>query len=415
MIDEWSRDTETGDRAELEDLPEDSPFWTDISASAENCIGAECPRYDDCFVTRMRQRAAASDVVIVNHHLLCADAAVRQSAYGEVIPFCERAVIDEAHQLEDVATQYFGRAISNYRVDSLTRDLDRAAGSDLHAGPREGRRSAGRHRRASATTPACCSRRCRCFASRRRRHTGSDARIRIRPAHTARVADAGLALVGALEAVEADIALTRDASGGAAGDGAARRRAARRPQVPAARRRPGLRVFPRRPRPRRLPARVADRRLGHPARDAARSDEDAGADVGDADLGRVVRVRAQPAGHPRRRRDPARLGVRLRATGDPLPAAQDAGSAVAAVRPGRGARDRRDPEAHAGARVRAVHQLRQPARGARGRRSGARVPDPRAGHRAPVGAAARLQGHAATPCCSRRPASGRASTWSARR
>ena len=69
MIDDWSRDTETGDRAELEDLPEDSPFWNDISASAENCIGAECPRYDDCFVTRMRQRAAASDVVIVNHHL----------------------------------------------------------------------------------------------------------------------------------------------------------------------------------------------------------------------------------------------------------------------------------------------------------------------------------------------------------
>ena len=131
MIDDWSRDSETGDRAELEDLPEDSPFWNDISASAENCIGAECPRYDDCFVTRMRQRAAASDVVIVNHHLLCADAAVRHSAYGEVIPFCERAVIDEAHQLEDVATQYFGRAISNYRVDSLTRDLDRAAGSDL--------------------------------------------------------------------------------------------------------------------------------------------------------------------------------------------------------------------------------------------------------------------------------------------
>ena len=70
MIDDWSRDSETGDRAELEDLPEDSPFWNDISASAENCIGAECPRYDDCFVTRMRQRAAASDVVIVNHHLL---------------------------------------------------------------------------------------------------------------------------------------------------------------------------------------------------------------------------------------------------------------------------------------------------------------------------------------------------------
>ena len=80
------RRTETGDRAELEDLPEDSPFWNEVSATAETCLGTECPRYDDCFVTRMRQRAAASDVVIVNHHLLCADAAVRQNAFGEVIP-----------------------------------------------------------------------------------------------------------------------------------------------------------------------------------------------------------------------------------------------------------------------------------------------------------------------------------------
>ena len=72
--------TDTGDRAELEDLPEDLPFWKDIAASSENCIGTECPRYNDCFITRMRQRAAESDLVVVNHHLLCADAAVRQSA-----------------------------------------------------------------------------------------------------------------------------------------------------------------------------------------------------------------------------------------------------------------------------------------------------------------------------------------------
>ena len=80
ILQEWSARTETGDRAELEDLPEDLPFWNEVSATAETCLGSECPRYDDCFVTRMRQRAAASDVVIVNHHLLCADAAVRQSA-----------------------------------------------------------------------------------------------------------------------------------------------------------------------------------------------------------------------------------------------------------------------------------------------------------------------------------------------
>ena len=110
-------------------MPEDLPFWNDISASAETCLGTECPRYDDCFVTRMRQRAAESDVVIVNHHLLCADASVRQSAYGEVIPAYHHAIIDEAHQLEDVATQYFGFNVSTYRIEDLARDLERLVAS----------------------------------------------------------------------------------------------------------------------------------------------------------------------------------------------------------------------------------------------------------------------------------------------
>src|SRR4029079_529217 len=125
IITQWLKKTETGDRAELRDLPEDLPLWKDIAADAETCLGAECPRYGDCFVTVMRQRAAASDVVIVNHHLLCADAQLRKSAYGEVIPACATLVIDEAHQLEDVATQYFGIAVSNYRVDDLVRDVER--------------------------------------------------------------------------------------------------------------------------------------------------------------------------------------------------------------------------------------------------------------------------------------------------
>src|SRR5207247_5212306 len=125
IIREWSARTETGDRAELTDLPEDVPVWNDVSATAETCLGTECPRYDECFVTRMRQRAAASDVVIVNHHLLCADAAVRQSAFGEVIPACPNAIVDEAHQLEDVAKQYFGYSVSNYRLEDLARDVER--------------------------------------------------------------------------------------------------------------------------------------------------------------------------------------------------------------------------------------------------------------------------------------------------
>ena len=125
LLDTFAARSDTGDRAELDELPEEVPFWSGIAASSENCIGTECPRYNECFVTRMRQRAAESDVIIVNHHLLCADASVRQSAYGEVIPGCAFAVVDEAHQLEDVATQYFGIAVSNYRLDELVRDGQR--------------------------------------------------------------------------------------------------------------------------------------------------------------------------------------------------------------------------------------------------------------------------------------------------
>jgi ATP-dependent DNA helicase DinG len=129
IIRDWAGRTETGDRAELSELPEDVAFWNDVAATADTCLGTECPRYDECFVTKMRQRAAESDIVIVNHHLLCADAALRQNAFGEVIPACSRAIVDEAHQLEDVATQYFGYSISNYRVEDLARDVERLAES----------------------------------------------------------------------------------------------------------------------------------------------------------------------------------------------------------------------------------------------------------------------------------------------
>jgi ATP-dependent DNA helicase DinG len=124
-LDAWVRTTETGDRAELEGLPDESAFWNDVSANVETCLGSDCPQFQDCFVTRMRQRAAASDIVIVNHHLLCADAAIRQNADSGAIPDCHHLVLDEAHQLEDVATQFFGRSLSNYRLDELVRDADR--------------------------------------------------------------------------------------------------------------------------------------------------------------------------------------------------------------------------------------------------------------------------------------------------
>jgi ATP-dependent DNA helicase DinG len=207
-IDEWSRETETGDRAEMDDLPEDLPFWPDIAATSENCIGADCPRFNDCFVTKMRQRAAESDVVIVNHHLLCADASVRQSAFGEVIPSCRYAIVDEAHQLEDVATQYFGRMVSNYRFDDYARDVDRAISTRQIPDPDaadalrddvDNVRDAARlffgtlqMLRFDVKTP--------------------ESRMRVRPAQLERAAADAAALVRSLEAVEATITLTKDVS-----------------------------------------------------------------------------------------------------------------------------------------------------------------------------------------------------------
>ena len=209
VIERWVTGTETGDRAEIEDLPEDLPFWKDIAASAENCLGTDCPRYNDCFVTRMRQRAAASDVVIVNHHLLCADAAVRQSAYGEVIPDCQHAIVDEAHQLEDVATQYFGRAVSSFRVEALAADGARLVSANQI--PQQEQADA------IDTDVERIRDHARAFFAALQAlqlempgASGTEARARIGPAQTVRVADAGAALGAALEALEADVALAKE-------------------------------------------------------------------------------------------------------------------------------------------------------------------------------------------------------------
>jgi ATP-dependent DNA helicase DinG len=128
-IGEWLEATDTGDRSEIEDLPDHLPLWSDVTATSEQCLGRDCPRYTDCFVTRMRDRAAEAQIVIVNHHLLCADASVRRGEFGEVIPEAELAIIDEAHQLEDVVTQYFGVAVTMHRLDEFCRDTASAIGA----------------------------------------------------------------------------------------------------------------------------------------------------------------------------------------------------------------------------------------------------------------------------------------------
>src|SRR5918993_1054269 len=119
----WARDSETGDRAELTDLPENLPFWRHIDARSETCLGQKCPDFDPCFITRMRQRASDADIVVVNHHLFFADLALRGGDYGQVIPDYGAVIFDEAHQIEDVAAEYFGAQVSNYQIEDLLRDL----------------------------------------------------------------------------------------------------------------------------------------------------------------------------------------------------------------------------------------------------------------------------------------------------
>ncbi len=119
---EWSRDTQTGDRAELTFLPENLPFWNRVNAKAEICIGQKCPDYEPCFITRMRSGADKADIVIVNHHLFFADLNVRGNQFGKVLPDYGAVIFDEAHLIEDIAADYFGFQVSNFRIDELVHD-----------------------------------------------------------------------------------------------------------------------------------------------------------------------------------------------------------------------------------------------------------------------------------------------------
>ena len=128
IITDWEKTTETGDRAEPSDLPETSHLWPKLDARTDRCIGAQCQQFDRCFITEMRRRAAESDIIIVNHHLFCADLAIkaatdRQQDAG-VLPEAGVVVFDEAHELEDVAANYFGVTVSNLRIDDLLRDVE---------------------------------------------------------------------------------------------------------------------------------------------------------------------------------------------------------------------------------------------------------------------------------------------------
>ena len=128
QISEWEQTTETGDRAELSGMPESSALWSKLDARTEACLGSTCPDYRRCFITEMRRKALESDIIIVNHHLFFADLSVRQEAAGApdagILPEAAAVVFDDAHELEEVASNYFGLSVSNIRFEELARDTD---------------------------------------------------------------------------------------------------------------------------------------------------------------------------------------------------------------------------------------------------------------------------------------------------
>jgi ATP-dependent DNA helicase DinG len=121
-IERFAAASASGDRAELPDVPEDAPVWQHATSTRENCLGQECPRYQDCFVMKARRAALAADVVVVNHHLFFADVVLRDEGVAELLPACNTLILDEAHQLPDTARLFFGEMLSSSRLADLARD-----------------------------------------------------------------------------------------------------------------------------------------------------------------------------------------------------------------------------------------------------------------------------------------------------
>ena len=126
-IERWLESTTTGDRAELPWLEDDSALWREISATASQCLGSKCPNDKACFITELRKKAAASRLLIVNHHLFFSDLALRRDGHGEVLPRYESVIFDEAHHLENVATNFFGFSFSHFQLLDLVKDIKLAA------------------------------------------------------------------------------------------------------------------------------------------------------------------------------------------------------------------------------------------------------------------------------------------------
>ncbi len=118
----WAGRTRRGDIAEITDVPENSSLWPRVTSTADNCLGQDCPHLEDCFFARARLDALAADVLVINHHLFCADLALRETGFAELLPEVEAIILDEAHQLPEIATRFFGQSLSGRQVTELARD-----------------------------------------------------------------------------------------------------------------------------------------------------------------------------------------------------------------------------------------------------------------------------------------------------
>jgi len=122
MVREWAGRTDSGDITEFMDIGEESPLWPMVTSTVDNCLGSECPSFNECHVMKARREAAAADVVVINHHLLMADMVLREDGFGELLPGANAYIIDEAHQLPEIATNFFGQNLSGRQLFELAKD-----------------------------------------------------------------------------------------------------------------------------------------------------------------------------------------------------------------------------------------------------------------------------------------------------
>ncbi len=133
-ISAWAGHTRMGDRAEVNDIAEDDLIWSRVTSTADNCLGQDCPKLNDCYLVKARRAAQAADVVVINHHLLFADMSLREQGFGELLPKADAVVIDEAHQLSEAASAFFGIGLSGNQLLELARDSEAAFHKDINEG-----------------------------------------------------------------------------------------------------------------------------------------------------------------------------------------------------------------------------------------------------------------------------------------